>query len=342
MRLSEKTEWQAIDFCKFFSALVVVAIHFPPFEDVNATVSFLIKNVMCRLAVPFFFLAAGFFLEKKIRDRKQVWNYTCHLVRMYVIYTILYLPQVVRDSWVSGPGEFVRRFFLKGSYIQLWFFTGLIAAVVFLYVIVNILKMDDGKLLLLSGILYGIGVMGNAYRSLLYHISALRPVLKLYYSYFETTRNGLFFGLPFVALGYLLKKHAFDVMKHGYKKWMLFFWGLMAAETAITVKITGWSDRDMIFTIVPAATCLFLSVCFMVGKECRGLQAKKARKLSTLIFGLQYLVGFYLEEIYGMLSEGKWNSLEEYLVVAALTVACSVAILRLSEYRHFRWMRYLY
>lgn len=50
-----------IDIFKFIAALLVVAIHTTPLEDISAKGNFYFENMLCRIAVPFFFAASGFF-----------------------------------------------------------------------------------------------------------------------------------------------------------------------------------------------------------------------------------------------------------------------------------------
>lgn len=54
---------------KFFMALCVVAIHTGPLYDFDSNIQNFGYNQVFALAVPYFFLAAGFFLgEKALKD----------------------------------------------------------------------------------------------------------------------------------------------------------------------------------------------------------------------------------------------------------------------------------
>lgn len=70
--LKMKEEFIAIDILKFFAALLVVSIHVPPFYDYNFEVSFWMKNVLSAIAVPFFFMASGYFCAEKMENEKKV------------------------------------------------------------------------------------------------------------------------------------------------------------------------------------------------------------------------------------------------------------------------------
>ena len=133
-RLDEKTEFIAVDFFRLLFAIGIVALHLAPMQDINETLNYFVVHVLTRLGVPFFFLVSGFFLQKKIQDVQKVKAYLARIFQLYVIYTVLYLPQIVYDYrkagsfWVWNLLDFVRNFFLVGSYTQLWYFVGLIVA----------------------------------------------------------------------------------------------------------------------------------------------------------------------------------------------------------------------
>ena len=67
--LSEKKEYRALDFLKFVAAFLVVAIHIPPFEEIAPVFSHEFQQVICRMAVPFFFVCTGYFIGEKITDK---------------------------------------------------------------------------------------------------------------------------------------------------------------------------------------------------------------------------------------------------------------------------------
>ena len=67
--LSEKKEYRALDFSKFVAAFLVAAIHIPPFEEIAPVFSHEFQQVICRMAVPFFFVCTGYFIGEKITDK---------------------------------------------------------------------------------------------------------------------------------------------------------------------------------------------------------------------------------------------------------------------------------
>lgn len=212
MVLGDKEEYGAIDFFRLICAILVIAIHIPPFLSFNIKFSFGFSQVICRVAVPFFFLTSGYFVQKKIGDSEQILKYMERLLKMYIIYTVLYLPQIVyryiesETSFSHAVLSFIRNFLLIGSYTHLWYFVGLLIAVFLLEILVCKLRFEDKKLFWVAIIVYMLGVLGNAYKNIFLNIPILDLVFKVYYKIFVTTRNGVFLGFPFVSLGYLIKK----------------------------------------------------------------------------------------------------------------------------------------
>ena len=146
--LSEKKEYRALDFSKFVAAFLVAAIHIPPFEEAAPVFSHEFQQVICRMAVPFFFVCTGYFIGEKITDKGKVRKYLFHIIKMYVWWSLLYLIPIIERFWEkkrSAAGnllELARRFFLIGSYIQLWYLPATVVAVLLLYLRFSV--CDDG------------------------------------------------------------------------------------------------------------------------------------------------------------------------------------------------------
>ena len=93
--LSEKKEYRALDFSKFVAAFLVAAIHIPPFEEIAPVFSHEFQQVICRMAVPFFFVCTGYFIGEKITDKDRVKKYLFHIIKMYVWWSLLYLIPII-------------------------------------------------------------------------------------------------------------------------------------------------------------------------------------------------------------------------------------------------------
>ena len=142
-------QYSGIDIAKLICAVMVIAIHTQPFSqyvwiDRGA-------GVITRLAVPFFFVSTGFFLD--FSDANKVRKYIIRLFALYAIWTIIYLP----FSSLS-----VRSLLLTGVVEHLWYLPAAILAV-FLAFIVRAPK----KALAISYLLMLIGTLLSTYLTVL-------------------------------------------------------------------------------------------------------------------------------------------------------------------------------
>lgn len=207
-----KKQYAAIDIVKFICALLVVAIHTAPLMEISPESNFFIVQVLSRLAVPFFFIMSGYFafshidFDKSWKDSENlsyIKRYLLRIFKLYLIWTILYLPLTLRDGMQNGLSiaffiRYIRDFFINGSYYHLWYLPGLIFATAFIYLL--FFKLGKRRTFFTVIILYIIGSIYNIYSASFMDNS----IVALYDSLFTTTRNGLFFGSIFVFLGAVL------------------------------------------------------------------------------------------------------------------------------------------
>lgn len=344
--LSEKEEWIAIDYFKIMCALLIVSIHYPIFASIDVGFSHYFNHVICRLAVPFFFISSGFFAAGKI-DGKGICKYLKHVMLLYLVYNVLYIPQSFYHVSLEMVDkqliiDTVKQFILVGGYMHLWYLIALGFAIAALKLMVSKLHLSDKSLIGIVVVLYFIGVMGNSYRDLLTGFGF--EWIGQYYKIFATTRNGLFFGTPFVTAGYLIKKNSYRIKNIGYLKWSIVFLIFMFAEAGIVCSHYNSGEKDMMFFTMPAAICIFLTACFIVqNKEKRADLGKKCREISVMLFGLHILVHFYLNRY--MIESGYYmieHAGIRYILVVATTLIVSVTIIELSKRRPFKWMKILY
>ena len=137
---SKKKHYNCVDLFKFISALLVVSIHIPPFESYNHVINYGFENYLARIAVPFFFVASGYFLFRKTSYKRFDTNvlliYVWKIFRLYLVWTVIYFPWALKmfilkdeKGIVYGGLNWIRTFLFTGSFIQLWYLNATIVAV---------------------------------------------------------------------------------------------------------------------------------------------------------------------------------------------------------------------
>lgn len=90
-----------VDLVKFFCSFLVIAIHVNPFTDINLYLDYGIKNYLARLAVPFFFVAGGYFCFRKTKyaeiDSGIPVTYAKRMIKLYLLWTVIYIPLIIRS-----------------------------------------------------------------------------------------------------------------------------------------------------------------------------------------------------------------------------------------------------
>lgn len=165
-----------------------------------------------------------------------------------------------------------------------------------LYFFVSVLRWNEKILVILALLLYLAGVMGNSYRHAFDGISVIAGSIKGYQTLFLTTRNGIFFGFPFVASGYLLAVHQEKIRRRPYGLWTILFLAVMFAEEYLVRDYLGDGSHDMYLLTPAVVICLFLFVIWIPLPDTRATTARMLRRLSTYLFLLHMLVNFWLKK----------------------------------------------
>ncbi|MCL2593529.1 MAG: acyltransferase [Defluviitaleaceae bacterium] len=310
-------KYNSIDVLKIILAIFVVMIHTNPFLSVSAYLNLFVVDALARLAVPLFFMSSGFFLASKLHDFRAVLNYIKKIVLLYLIWSIIYLPinvyNIMQDP--SFLRLYIQRFFFEGSYYILWFLPALAFGSILLYFLRNLSKFT---LAVLCVVLFAVGSLGQSYYSL-----ANPP--EIYYQMFLTTRNGLFFALPFLGFGFIAKSLKFS----GLPALVLSAASLIAlgVEVFLARNLDFSQGNGMWFFVLPSAFFVFLWV-----KEIKltgDRIYKYLRKLSTLVFlshGL-FIIAFAI--IAPRL--GIENSIIQFLLVLVPSFILSHVILKIPQ-----------
>ncbi|WP_314587731.1 acyltransferase family protein [Paenibacillus terrigena] len=255
----------ALDLTKLIMAFLVICIHTDPLESYSDTGNFILTRVIARVAVPFFFMTAGYYFFVKSRSMSQFVKYMKKLGVTYVLWSVIYLP-VNMYVWMNEGFtkewllHYIKQVIFIGTYYHLWFLPALMCAITIVYFLQQ--RMQLRWIAAISILLYTIGLLADSYYGLAVQAPVLNDIVNGYLAVFEYSRNGLFFGLPFVALGALIAKELpqWKLSDALCEFGLLFSFGWMVFEAAL-LQILGWPHYDsMYLMLVPVVSLGFISL----------------------------------------------------------------------------------
>lgn len=292
-----KRQYHAVDLMKFICALMVIVVHTYPFYEAVPDLGFLASNILGRIIIPFFFISAGYFLFIGVHQKDEGYfrKYIFRLIKLYLIWSVLYIPfgihRIQTMMTLSGPlwiGALAVAIFNIGTYFHLWYMSALIFAMIFCHYYLK--KFSMKSLLILGSVLFLFGLL-ETYHGLIQNELLLKSV-NIYFTLFFTTRNGLFFGILFVALGMAASKYNWiDRVKKPLLLSALFF-GLLVIEGFTVRGFKLALDYNMYFMAVPFT--VFWFIFLMRSKLNWKLDYKALREYSTIIY---FSHGIFLEGV---------------------------------------------
>ncbi|WMJ88116.1 serine racemase VanT catalytic subunit [Anaerocolumna sp. MB42-C2] len=214
-----KENYDGLDYFRMIAAFLIVAIHTSPLTSLNTTADFVFTRIIARVAVPFFFMVTGFFIlsgllkessyirgEKDIinPDRSPLKKYLNKTTVLYGIAMLLYIPVNLYNGYFKQNNMFLRLvkdILFNGTMYHLWYLPAVILGVILVYFLIKISKGTSSMLLLISILLYLIGLLGDSYYGITSSIPVLKDFYDLLFQLFDYTRNGIFYAPIFLVMG---------------------------------------------------------------------------------------------------------------------------------------------
>jgi len=331
---SQNYPW--IDRVKYLVSFLVLIIHFRPLSDYNPIVDFSSAQIVARIAVPFFFISAGYFIGVNGLEKNVVMKSIKKNFKLYCVWSAIYLPFYILIYRAQYP-NFLLNFTVLGVYFHLWFIPALIFSLIALYYLSKFLK--PLTITLIAFIFFVIGVFGDAYYGVLSNGLFLDGMNK-YLEIFTTTRNGLFFGLLFVSLGYLIQKTDITSKINVKVAWIGFIvsYLLMFVEMGLLMTYTKPFEYNMYFSIIPT-TFFLLTICLKYPSDDKSIDL---RNKATLIYFSHFIVYFIC---FGIISILKLDfllrsSLSRYLIIVFFSILFANFVIKQKK-KNKKWANYL-
>lgn len=345
-------KYNGIDLFKIIAAYLIILLHVSIFE--SETIGYIIvRQIITIVAVPFFFAASGFLISNKL-DKQAIPKSVKVNYKKYLLWSVIYLPFAVFGWFVSGLPlyksllYYVRDFIFEGSYLTIWFLNALAFAIVIEWLL---LKRFSKKMCFYISIpFFIIACLLSSYNQLFTEIFGSK-LSDVYYLIFSSTKNGVLFGFPFVALGAYIA--TISKQKHENKKvsvlGMVISFVLLIIEVLIRNSYFPQNKSvDFAIMLVPFtafALMLSSSLDLKESETHKGIYSY-LRTLSVLLFLTQriFIFGFdVLDKVIARLTGQYIISAVpaiEFLLVACGTTLFSMFVIRLSS--RIEWLKKLY
>ncbi len=312
--------YKGIELFRVAAAFLVVAIHTSPLAAYSDTADFVFTRVIARVAVPFFFMATGFFALNGTGVRRSLKK----LLIIYAASAALYLPVNVYAGHLQEWDllELIKQVFFEGSFYHLWYLPAAILGLALTAILMRRLSRGACAAAVLA--LYALGLLGDSYWGLIENIPGVSAAYRAVFALAGYTRNGLFFAPVFFYLGAQMrvkKPRPAGIEAAG----LAVCFALVLAE-ALGLRALGWQRHDSMYVLLPAVM-YFLFALLM---RARGSVSLPLGSFSLLVYILHPAVILIVRAAARVL--GLWdifvvNSLGHYIAVCAGSAAASAVLL---------------
>lgn len=303
-----------------------MAIHTHPLELCTVNIVNDIYESFVNMAVPFFFLSSGFLLAQKFESSFSspknvviIRSYLLKIVKMYVIWTVIYLPMAIYHFISSGKGilksvlTYIRGFIFIGEQYNswhLWYLLSTIYALIFILFLLY-LKLSPKKIIIVSSIVFLISI-GINYLSDYNGTSNVFVELLIRMIKASIGSGKILTGMFYIPFGIMLSKRQPNLTI----SWSMLIGGYLLN---ILVKNSCWNS---VFVAISAIGLFCVINSFALPNS---RLYPFVRKMSTVIYFIQmYVWSFYYMFIYGEKTYGVDCFLMTTvicLIVAAVSVA---------------------
>ncbi|KWW31954.1 MAG: hypothetical protein AUK63_50 [bacterium P3] len=341
--------YASLDVAKFIMAVLILVGHTA--NEWAHTEGIWHYILSCDFTVPTFFAISGFLFFSKIKqledreERKKYYKkWSLRIGKMYLVWTLIYFAFIL-TNWIRSGVDvsrvllWIMRCFTQSSYATIWFLPSLWVGVSICYFLTEN-KINRKTIYSIVGILWLIGVLMNPYRYLVIQNALVSRVYEGYMFVFYTFRNGVFYGAPYVLLGYIVsnKEQIPSLVKSGLG--VIVFQILFVAEAVLMKTYNPNSCTDMAIMMFPSVYYILI-LLLNIGLKSSAFTTL-LRKYSMLIFLGQRL---FLTAIPSVAPKSfslailALPQIEIYLIFSLVTILFAVIIELLS--RRFRILNYL-
>lgn len=329
----QELNYKMIDLAKYVAAIMVICIHcnslFP-----NEYLDFFIKNIVCRIAVPFFFISSAYFVRKGSKNKTNyVSDYLKKLIKSYWLWSVVFIPigldWIHQNLSIAGyllPFAFLYGLIHIGTYYHLWYIPAMIFAI---YVVDKLLKRFSYRILFIVSILLFMFGSIESYYGLLQN-GWFKDSFDLLIKVIFTTRSGLLYGMIFTLIGFYIydnQDRLISLIKY-IPMFTIFFFTLLIVEGTFLFQIERL-DMNFLLMLVPFSFFFFLWL--LTFPYMPKYETKKFRELSKYYYFIHPVSIILIEEIgYGLGITILSSGLFSLFIVILLTHLLSSMVIKIN------------
>lgn len=289
-----KKQYPLVDIFKLIFAISILAVHSNVFLGENNT-SWFILHGFCRLGVPFFFVASGFFLAISLKKNNGsidiVKKYIKRLLVPFVFWVLLnFIPLFI--TWRHEPISTIALKTVQNLLLYpcgaMWYILALMISSILTYPFYKKKKLPI--CIIISAILYIFALLCNNYYFLIEN-TFVQGIIDNYLNIAVSARNGIFEGLLFVSIGmYIYELLNNNKINFKINNFILVISYILLILEIIFIKGNTYMDDHSLFisfyTLIPS----FFIFLLQFGPN---IDTLKARNYSTgIYFSHRFLLMF--------------------------------------------------
>lgn len=323
--------YTGIDFFRLIAAILIITIHTSPLASFSATGDFILTRIVARVAVPFFFMTSGFFLISRYsRDNDKLKKFVNKTACIYGIAILIYIPVNIYNGYFNSDNlipNILKDLFFDGTIYHLWYLPASIFGAWIAWYLVK--HFDYKRALIMSSILYLIGLFGDSYYGITEKNSGLNSFYQFVFQVSDYTRNGVFFApLFFILGGFIADTHHKISFRNSFLGCGISF-ALMLAEAMLLHYLDLQRHDSMYVFLLLCMYFLFHAILHFQGKR---LVWMRTLSLCIYIIHPMMIIAVRLlakvAHLQNLLIE---NSMLHFLMVCFTSVAVSIVATALLE-----------
>lgn len=245
-------QYPLIDKMRIIAAILVICIHTSPLKQMNPMADLILTRIIARIAVPFFFITTSYFLFQDgniqiYKVKKTIFL----LLKWYILAIIVYIPVMLYNHYFTDQDlvlKLIKDIFIDGTFYHLWYFPAMIFGIIIVVILKKYLSMK--YLLVVTSLLYLVGLCGDSYYHLVIHIPLIKDIFSFLFQFMDYTGNGLFFSPLFIVIGLMIAQRKSKLTFQANTLMLIISFLCMGVE-AYLVHELAFCKHDSMYILLP-------------------------------------------------------------------------------------------